>query len=82
MEFKVGENMFLKLKDKRSSLRLGSFLKLTTRYYGPFEFLENIGPVAYMFSFPTSMRIHNVFQVSLLKKYIIDPKHLIDHNLI
>jgi hypothetical protein len=41
------------------------------RHYGPFEFLEKIGPVA-------SIIIHNVFHVSLLKKYALDPNHVID----
>jgi hypothetical protein len=31
---------------------------------------------------PTSMNLHNVFHVSLLKKYIHDPNHVIDWNLI
>jgi hypothetical protein len=28
------------------------------------------------------MRIHNVFHISLLKKYIHDPTHMIDWNLV
>jgi hypothetical protein len=42
-EFKVGEHVFLKVKAKRSSLKLGSFPKLAVRYCGPFEVLEKIG---------------------------------------
>jgi hypothetical protein len=53
--FKVGEHAFLKVKTKRSSLRLGSCPKLAARYCGPFEILEKIWPVAYMLSLPTSM---------------------------
>jgi hypothetical protein len=44
--------------------------------------LERIGPVAYMLAFPTSMTVHNVFHVSLLKKYIPDANHVIDWNVI
>jgi hypothetical protein len=58
--FKVGEHVFLKVKAKRSSIRLGSCLKLETRYCGPFEILETIGTISYMLSFPASMRVHNV----------------------
>jgi hypothetical protein len=47
-----------------------------------FEILERIGPVAYMLALPTSMTIHNVFHVSLLKKYILDAIHVIDWNVI
>jgi hypothetical protein len=42
-EFKVGDHVFLKVKAKRSSLKLGNCSKLATRYCGPFEILERIG---------------------------------------
>jgi hypothetical protein len=80
--FKLGEHVFLKLKAKRSSLRLGCFPKLAARYSGPFEILENIRPIAYMLELPTSMRVHNVFHVSLLKKYVPYPNHIIDWSVI
>jgi hypothetical protein len=35
-DFKVGEHVFLKVKVKRSSIRLGSFPKLAAIYFGPF----------------------------------------------
>jgi hypothetical protein len=47
-EFKIGEHVFLKVKPKKSSLKLGSCTKLATRFCGPFEILDRIGPVAYM----------------------------------
>jgi hypothetical protein len=78
----VGEHVFLKVKEKRSSIILGCFPKLATRYCGPFEILEKIGPVAYMLEFPASMRVNNVFHVSLLNKYIPDPNHIIDWTMI
>jgi hypothetical protein len=80
--FKVGEHVFLKVKAKRSLLRLRSFPKLVEIYCGPFEILEKIGPVAYMLAFNTFTRVHNVFHVSLLKKYVPDPNHTIDWNVI
>jgi hypothetical protein len=55
---------------------------LAAIFCGPFEILERIGPVAYMFAFPASMNVHNVFHVSLLKKYIPDSNHAIDWNVI
>jgi hypothetical protein len=77
-EFKVGDHVFLKVKDNRSSLKLGNCTKLATRFFGPFEILERIGPVAYMLALPASMIVHNAFHVSLLKKYIHDANHVID----
>jgi hypothetical protein len=70
-EFKVGDHVFLKVKSNRSSLKLGSYAKLAAIFCGPFEILERIGPVAYMIALLASMFIHNVFHVSLIKKYIL-----------
>jgi hypothetical protein len=78
----VGDHVFLKVKANRSSLKLGSCAKLVARFCGPFEILERIGPVAYMLALLTSMTIHNVFHVSLLKKYILDANHVINWNVI
>jgi hypothetical protein len=62
-EFKVGEHVFLKLKDNRSSLKLGNCAKLAAIFCGPFKILERIGPVVYMLALPASMTVHNVFHV-------------------
>jgi hypothetical protein len=78
----VGEHVLLKVKPKKRSLKLGSYTKLVAKLCGPFEILNRIGPVAYMFTSPSSMNVNNVFHVSLLKKYIHDPNHVIDWNLI
>jgi hypothetical protein len=71
----------MKVKANRSSLKLGSCAKLVARFCGPYEILERICRVAYMIALPTSMSIHNVFHVSLLKKYIPNDNHVIDWNV-
>jgi hypothetical protein len=81
-EFKVGDHVFLKVKTNRSSLSLGSCAKLEERFCGPFEILERIGPVAYILTLPAYMTVHNVFHVSLLKKYVPNVNHAIDWNVI
>jgi hypothetical protein len=80
--FKVVEHVFLKVKVKRSSIILGCCPKLAARYCGPFEILEMIGLVAYMLAFPASMRVYNVFLLSLLNKYIPNANHIIYWNVI
>jgi hypothetical protein len=74
--------VFLKIKAKRSLLKLGNCPKLVSRYFGPFEVLERKGPVAYMLSFSAFMGVHNMFHVSLLNKYVTNPNHMIDWNVI
>jgi hypothetical protein len=81
-EFKLGEHVFLKVKANRIYLKLGNYTKLAARFCGPFEILERIGPIAYMVALPASMTVHNVFHVSLFKKYIPDANHVIDWNVI
>jgi hypothetical protein len=78
----VGDHVFLKVKSKKSFLKLGNCSKLVAHYCVPFEILENIGPIAYIILFPTSMSIHNVFHVSFLKNYISDANNVIGWNVI
>jgi hypothetical protein len=78
----VGEHVFLKVKTKRISIRLDCYPKLTARYCEPFEILENIGLVPYMLALSASMRVYNVFHVSLLKKYEPDSNYIIDWTVI
>ncbi|KAL9232847.1 hypothetical protein vseg_007911 [Gypsophila vaccaria] len=53
--------------------------KLSTRYIGPFEVLERVGEVAYKLALPATLeRVHNVFHVSQLRKYMSDATHVLD----
>ena len=74
-EFQVGEHVFIKVTPKKSSLRLGSCAKLAPRYCGPFEILSRIGQVAYQLALPPNLRVHNVFHIYVLKKYVHDATH-------
>jgi hypothetical protein len=78
----VGEHVILKINPKKRSLNLGSCTKLAARFCGPFEILDVIGTIAYMLAIPASMNVHYLFHVSLLKKYVHDPNHVIDWHLI
>ena len=46
-EFQVGEHVFVKVKPKKISFKLGICAKLAPRYYGPFEILARVRTVSY-----------------------------------
>ena len=53
--------------------------KLSPRFIGPFEILERIGEVAYRLPLPPQLSgNHNVFHISMLRKYESDPSHMLD----
>ena len=81
-KIKIGDHVYLRLNPRKKFLNLGICAKMAQRYCGTFEFLDRIGPVAYSISFPVNIRDHNVFHLSLLKKYVHDPNHIIDWNVI
>ena len=79
LEFEVSDRVFLKVMPKRGVISLGKLGKLSPRFMGPFEILERIGTVAYRLALLPSMSdVHEVFHVSMLRKYTPDPAHVVD----
>ncbi|KAL3746177.1 hypothetical protein ACJRO7_015170 [Eucalyptus globulus] len=79
LEFQVGEHVFLKVSPMRGTSRFGKKGKLSPRYVGPFEILERIGTLAYRLALPPRLaQVHNVFHVSMLRKYEPDPTHVLN----
>ena len=79
LEFEVGDHVFLKVMPKRGVVRFGKHGKLLPRFIGLFEILERIGTVAYRLALPPSMSgVHEVFHVSMLRKYTLDLAHVVD----
>eukprot|EP00253_Pinus_taeda_P014158 PITA_14158 len=75
-EFQIGDHVYIRIQAKRSTLQWSRCAKLAPRYCGPFQILARVGPVAYQLALPSHIRVHNVFHVSVLKKYVYDPRHV------
>ncbi|KAL5545222.1 hypothetical protein UlMin_009006 [Ulmus minor] len=81
LEFGIGDKVFLKVAPMKGVMRFGKRGKLSPRFVGPFEILERIGDLAYRVALPPAMSgIHNVFHVSMLRKYTPDPSHVLSYD--
>ncbi|XP_058006755.1 uncharacterized protein LOC131182126 [Hevea brasiliensis] len=78
IEYAIGDKVFLKVFPWKKVLRFCKKGKLSPRLIGPYEITERVGPVAYRLALPSELaNIHNVFHVSILRRYISDPSHVI-----
>ncbi|XP_075515422.1 uncharacterized protein LOC142550067 [Primulina tabacum] len=78
LEFQVGDFVFLRISPFRGVVRFGMRGKLSPRFVGPYEIVEHIGTCACRLDLPQSFSgIHDVFHVSILRKYEPDPSHVI-----
>ena len=71
--------MFLKILPSKGITRFGKRGKLNPRYIGPYYILEHIEVVAYRLELPQELaNIHNVFYISMLKRYLSDLSHVLE----
>ena len=64
-------------------MRFGKKGKLSPRFIGPYEVIEKVGPVAYRLALRLELeKIHNVFHVSMLRRYKSDPSHVVSSEMI
>ena len=70
IRYEVGEKVFLKVSPRKKVMRFGKKGKLSPRFIGPYEVIKKVGPVAYCLALPPELeKIHNVFHVSMLRRY-------------
>ncbi|KAI5416559.1 hypothetical protein KIW84_041565 [Lathyrus oleraceus] len=78
LEFQEGDHVFLCVTPITGVGRALKSKKLTPRFIGPYQILERIGEVAYRIALPPSLaKLHEVFHVSQLRRYILDPSHVV-----
>ncbi|XP_074574081.1 uncharacterized protein LOC141830575 [Curcuma longa] len=72
------ETMYFCVSPTKGMKRFGLRGKLAPRYIGPFEILERIGEVAYCLALPPTLAgVHSVFHVTMLRKYVPHPSHVL-----
>ena len=64
---------------KRGVVRFAKHDKLSPRFIEPFEILERVATVTYRLALPPSMScVHEVFHVSMLRRYNPNQAHVVD----
>lgn len=71
----MGEHVYLCIKPRKSSLKIESYTKLVPRFCGSLQIIKTM---AYIFVFPSILKAHDVFHISLLKKYVYDDNNIVD----
>ena len=78
IRYEIGEKVFLKVSPWNKVIRFGKKGKLSPRFIGPYEVIEKVGIMAYKLALPLELeKIHNVFHVSMLRRYRSDPSHVV-----
>ncbi|XP_062093904.1 uncharacterized protein LOC133799932 [Humulus lupulus] len=79
--FFVGVKVLLKVASFKGALHFGKKGKLSPRYIRPFEIVEKINVVAYQLALtPALALVHDVFHVSMLRKYVEDLSHVLTYE--
>ncbi len=74
----VGDHVFLRVSPMKGITRFGKKVKLRPHFIGPFEILERIGAVTNRLALPPSFaHVHPVFHISILRKYVPNPSHIL-----
>ncbi|XP_050885350.1 uncharacterized protein LOC127090307 [Lathyrus oleraceus] len=78
LEFSRGDHVFLRVTLLTGVGHAVKSKKLTPRFICPYKITQRAGVVAYIRALPSLLEnLHDVFHVSQLWKYILDPSHVI-----
>jgi hypothetical protein len=81
LEFAMGDKVLLKLSLTKGIVHFNIKGKIRSRYIEPNLIIARVGLLAYCLQLPKSMAgVHPVFHVSMLRKYIRDPKLKIEDD--
>src|SRR5262249_41407706 len=76
-------HMFLKISLMKGVMHFGKKGKLIPRYIGPFKVFNKVGNISYQLAFPSNLsHVHPVFHVFILQRYVSDPSHILQPQVI
>ncbi|XP_073018278.1 uncharacterized protein [Primulina eburnea] len=81
LDFAVSDHVSVKVGPMKGVMRFGKKGKLSPRFVGPFEILEKIEALAYRVALLWTLAgVHNVFHISMLRKYMSYPSHVLNYE--
>jgi len=81
LEFIEGDKVFLRVAPMKGVTRFSKKKKLNPATLDHSKSCKRVGPVAYQLVLPPTLaRVHDVFHVSMLRKYIPNPSHIIKYE--
>ena len=70
-KFQVNDLVYLRLQPYKQNTIIGKGSEnLKPIFYGPYKVIQKVGEVAYQLELPMGRKIHNVFHVSCITKFI------------
>ena len=83
IQYEIGEKVFVKISPWKKVMKFGKNGKLSPRFIGSYEVIEKVGLLAYKLALPPELeKINNVFHISMLRRYRLDPSHVISSEVI
>ncbi|KAA3474392.1 DNA/RNA polymerases superfamily protein [Gossypium australe] len=78
VEYEVGNHVFLKVSHWKKVLRFDRKGKLSPRFIGSYQVFRLFGSLSYQLELPLKLdSIHDVFHMSMLRRYHSDPSHVV-----
>eukprot|EP00253_Pinus_taeda_P024097 PITA_24097 len=75
-EYQVGDHVYIKIQAKKSTLQWSGCAKLASRYYGPFQVLARVGPIAYQLALSSHIQVEPEGEVLVKPLNILDRREV------
>ena len=83
VHYEISEKVFLEVSPWKKVMRFERKDKLSPKFIRPYEVIEKVGLVAYRLALPPELeKVHNVFHVSMLRRYKSNPSHVVSLEMI